>query len=334
MSGAVIGLDIGGANIKAVHSRDVALTESFELWKSPHLLEEQLSGILKRLPSASTLAVTMTGELCDCFPSRAAGVMSILDAVEAIADGARVLVWSVEGRFLSKKEAREAPRQVAACNWLALAHWACDWTGLHRLLVIDLGSTTMDIVPCWNGRPMPRALTDPERLTVGELVYTGATRTPVCALLSEGIASEFFATMLDVGLILGDIAEAPSDFSTADGRAATKEAAHNRLSHLLCGDGETVLAGQVQKLAQAARRAQLDKIRGAIETALGRMPQGPEVLVYSGSGEFLIEQSVAAHPQLSHMARISLSSKLGPDISTAACAKAVMHLARKIASNA
>src|SRR5262249_34167676 len=157
---------------------------------------------------------------------------------------------------------------------------------------------------------------------------SGATRTPVCALLSEGIACEFFATVLDVGLVLGDMAEDPSDVATADGRPATKEAAHNRLAHLLCGDGDTVSAGQVQNLAHAARRAQLDKFRGAIEAVVGRMPQAPEAVVYSGSGEFLIEQSVAALPQLACLPRISLSAKLGPDISTAACANAVMSLAR------
>jgi probable H4MPT-linked C1 transfer pathway protein len=334
MSGDVIGLDIGGANIKAVHSVGVALTESFELWKSPNRLQERLSKVLKRFPPVSTVAVTMTGELCDCFPSRSAGVVSILEATEAIADRARVLVWSIEGCFLSPKKAREMPMQVAACNWLALAQWACNWTGLDRILVVDLGSTTMDIVPCWNGRPMPRARTDPQRLDAGELVYTGATRTPVCGLLFEGIACEFFATMLDVGLVLGDIAEDPSDFSTADGRAATKAAAHNRLAHLLCGDGEAVSAGQVHKLAQAARRAQLDKIRGAIEAAMGRVAQAPEAILYSGSGEFLIEQSVAQLPQTAGISRISLSSKLGPDISTAACANAVMNLARRMASNA
>jgi probable H4MPT-linked C1 transfer pathway protein len=329
MPGDVIGLDIGGANIKAVHSSGAACTESFALWKSPKLLEERLSRVVSRLPSASALAVTMTGELCDCYPSRAAGVISILDAAEAIADGAQVLVWSIENHFLSKEKAHEAPMQVAACNWLALAQWACDWTGLDRLLVVDMGSTTMDIVPCWNARPMPRARTDPQRLAAGELVYTGATRTPVCALLSEGIASEFFATVLDVGLVLGDIAADASDFATADGRSATKEAAHNRLAHLLCGDGDTISADRVDKLAQTARRAQLEKVGSAIEAAIGRMVQAPEALFCSGSGEFLIEQSIAERPQVARIPRILLSSKLGPDISAAACANAVMNLAQR-----
>jgi probable H4MPT-linked C1 transfer pathway protein len=334
MSGDVIGLDIGGANIKAVHSSGVALTERFELWKSPALLEDQLSRVLTRLPPASMLALTMTGELCDCYPSRAAGVISILDAAETIADGSPVIVWSIEGCFMSMKKARETPMQVAACNWLALAQWACEWTELDRLLVIDLGSTTMDVVPCWNGRPRPCARRDPERLAAGELLYTGATRTPVCALLSEGIACEFFATTLDVGLVLGDIAEDASDFSTADGRAATKEAAHNRLAHLLCGDGDTVSADAVQELAQAARQAQLGKIANAIKAAVSRMGQAPQALFCSGSGECLIEQSIAGRPQLARIRRISLSSKLGPEISAAACANAVIELARGIKSNA
>jgi (4-(4-[2-(gamma-L-glutamylamino)ethyl]phenoxymethyl)furan-2-yl)methanamine synthase len=334
MAGDVIGLDIGGANIKAAHSSGVALTESFEFWKSPNLLEERLSNILKRLPRASTLALTMTGELCDCFPSRAAGVISILEVAQVISNGAHVLVWSIEGRFLSPQKAVKRPLQVAAANWLALAHWACEWTALDRLLVIDLGSTTMDIVPCWNGRPMPRARTDQERLASGELVYTGATRTPVCALFTEGIASEFFATMLDVGLVLGDIAEDPSDLGTADGRPATKKAAHNRMAHLLCGDGDTISAGQVRTLAEAARQAQTSKIQNAIEAAIDHVPQSPEGLLCAGSGEFLIEKALRERRHLARIPRISLSRRLGRDISSAACAHAVMNLARRIESNA
>ena len=46
-------------------------------------------------------------------------------------------------------------------------------------LLIDMGSTTTDIVPIVGGGPMPRGLTDGERLATGELVYTGLTRTDV-----------------------------------------------------------------------------------------------------------------------------------------------------------
>ena len=85
---------------------------------------------------------------------------------------------------------------------------------------------------------MPLGRTDPERLQSGALVYTGARRTPVCAVLGGTahpplrVAAEWFATMLDVYLLLGDIRENELDTNTADGRPATRAAAAARIS---CG---------------------------------------------------------------------------------------------------
>ena len=71
---------------------------------------------------------------------------------------------------------------------------------LGPVMLLDIGTTTTDIVPILNGRPDPRGHTDFDRLHVGELVYTGWRRTPVCALL-HGLAAEVFATTHDCCLI-------------------------------------------------------------------------------------------------------------------------------------
>ena len=44
----VLGLDIGGANLKAAHSRGLARTEPFPLWKRP----EGLTGALRKLAAS------------------------------------------------------------------------------------------------------------------------------------------------------------------------------------------------------------------------------------------------------------------------------------------
>jgi uncharacterized hydantoinase/oxoprolinase family protein len=80
--------------------------------------------------------------------------------------------------------------------------------------MIDIGSTTTDIIPLDKGRVAVRGRTDTERLRTGELVYAGIRRTPLCALATElplgqgppiGLAAELFATSLDVFLTLGDL---------------------------------------------------------------------------------------------------------------------------------
>ena len=74
-----LGLDIGGANLKAADGRGWARSVPFALWRDPQGLAEALATLVESAPTAERLAVTMTGELCDCFRSKAEGVRHILD---------------------------------------------------------------------------------------------------------------------------------------------------------------------------------------------------------------------------------------------------------------
>src|SRR5207248_174454 len=123
-----------------------------------------------------------------------------------------------------------APLQVAAANWLALAHFVARLFPHETVLLIDTGSTTTDIVFLNHGVPEPRGLSDPERLASGELVYTGVRRTPICAVLGMAVAAEFFATMQDAYIYLGLTPANPADCDTADGRPATRANARARLA--------------------------------------------------------------------------------------------------------
>src|SRR4051794_8277631 len=104
-----LGLDVGGANLKAAHSTGPARCLPFALWRQPAGLGEALTGLLQLLPPADRLAVTMTGELCDCFRTKREGVLAILDAVELVANGRPVAVWLTAGRAVSLTEARSNP---------------------------------------------------------------------------------------------------------------------------------------------------------------------------------------------------------------------------------
>ena len=82
-----LGLDIGGANLKAAQAGGPAWSIPFELWKRPADLAGALRELLATLPAYQRLAVTMTGELCDCFESKRQGVQFILGAVAGLAAG-------------------------------------------------------------------------------------------------------------------------------------------------------------------------------------------------------------------------------------------------------
>src|SRR5690606_37351206 len=267
----VIGIDIGGANLKVSDGERHSLSRVFALWKHPEQLGQQLRTLLQELPAAQHLAVTMTGELADCFATKAEGVEQILASVTSVVD-LPVHVWQTSGEFVPPEVATEVPRLTAAANWHALATWAGRMRPHGTGLLIDMGSTTTDIIPLVEGLPHTTGGTDLERLAGGELVYTGFRRTPVCAvarsvLLEERaipLAAEFFATMQDVNLICGCAEEAPANCDTADGRPATVECAHTRLARMLCCDRSELSDQQIEAVARQIHAAQLETLESAL----------------------------------------------------------------------
>lgn len=326
----VLGLDIGGANLKAAHTDGTAKTVPFALWKAPQELPSRLNELIKQFSSFDQLAVTMTGELCDCFETKRDGVAAILEGVGEVAANTPVRVWSLEGRFLTLKTASDNPLRVASANWHAQATMFGRLTTNMPALLIDIGSTTTDIIPILEGKPANQAWTDPERLKAHELCYTGVRRTPVCALLQGQHAAEVFATMLDVYLLLGDAPENSNDLDTADHRPANRAYAEDRLARMVCGDRDTVAASQVQALAQEAKWMQAKKIAQCIDEVVWQLSEPPELLVFSGSGAFL-ENVVLAACTLAHRKVFALEQKVGKDLSNAACAYAVAVLALELA---
>jgi probable H4MPT-linked C1 transfer pathway protein len=327
MARTALGLDVGGANLKAVHSTGAARSEPFALWKQPASLPAALRGLIASLPAADVLAVTMTGELCDCFEGKRQGVHAILDAVEAAAGGLPVLVYRTDGRFVTPAEARTTPLLVAAANWLALATFAGRYAPQGPALLIDVGSTTTDIVPLLDGRPVPQGHTDPERLACGELVYTGIRRTPICALLGGDIAAEVFATTLDAYLVLGWVPEDPHDRNTADGRPATRAAAHARLARMLCADLETSTEADRRWLAERVNNRQMHLLTTALTEVAPRLPGPPGRVVLAGEGEVLGYLAVREQEKFPPCPMVPLGKNLGPEVSRAACACALAVLA-------
>lgn len=324
---SVLGLDIGGANLKAAHPDGFALQRPFALWKTPQRLPDELRDLIAQCPKADRLAVTMTGELCDCFETKREGVSAILDAVVSAAADKPIRVWTTDATFVDPKTARQEWLKVAAANWLATAAFAGRFVPTGGALLVDCGSTTIDLIPLWEGRPNPFGLIDSDRLRTRELVYTGARRTPVCALLgAEGMA-ELFATTLDVYLVLGKINEDANDRDTADGRPATRSFAHARLARMLGGDFEVTPHAETRHLAELIAARQADLIRHACRDVASRLPDRPTQIVTAGSGEFLAEAIIDPVHGWHDVTMQSLSHKLGPEVSRAAAAYAVAVLA-------
>ncbi len=333
--GAWLALDIGGANLKAADGSRFAVSRPFALWRRRQELTAALVDLLADCPAADQLAITMTGELADCFVTKAEGVTAILDAVEAAAGGRLVRVYLTDGSWASPAEATAQPLLAAASNWHALARFAGRFVRGGAGLLIDIGSTTCDIIPLHNGRPVAQGRTDPERLISGELVYTGVQRSPVCAVIDRvgwlsqktacPLAQEVFATTWDVYLLLGDLPEEPASTHTADGRPATKDHAHERIARSICADRSMVSREDAVQMAQCIADAQRKRIAEALQGVLSRLAERPTGVVVSGIGEFLARR-LLQHVRIETQV-VSMGQELGSEISRAATAHALAVLA-------
>jgi hypothetical protein len=324
--GCILGWDIGGANIKAATPDGRTWHEPFALWKEPTRLPVVLREIQYRFPDADRFHVTMTGELCDCFETKRIGVNAILDAVEFEADGRPVRVWGTDGQFHDVDFSRANPLKVAAANWHALATFAGQYAPTRDALLIDIGSTTTDVIALSNGFPATLGLSDFDRLTHRELVYTGTKRTPLCALAGDRAAAEFFATIHDVNVILGLLPEEPTNTETADQRPMTVDFAFARVARMLGGDRESHDDDRLIAFAVELHREQVRRVTQAIRAVRDRLSD-LQTIVLSGEGEFLAHRALRdAIPDFPEGQIVSLTTKLGNRLSQSAPAYAVAKI--------
>ena len=339
MPPVVLGLDIGGANLKAATADKRAVSVPFALWKQPEKLPAALADLVAQFPNVEEFAVTMTGELCDCYETKREGVNAILTAVQNVSRSYLIRVWSTDGRFVSVEQARQDYQKVAAANWHGLATFAAGYRPTGPGLLFDIGSTTTDIIPLLDGVPVPEGRTDAARLESLELLYVGASRTPLCAILGLQSASELFATTLDVYLVLKKHNENPEDFNTADGRPATRSHAHARLSRMLCGDPDLVSEGVTEELAVQVHTKILEHLRYNVRAVASRAKahwirkrnrkRSRKIrVIASGSGEFIARELLESNGvEGLDPDPIFLSDRLGPAVAACAPAYALAVLA-------
>ncbi len=331
MSGT-IGLDIGGANIKAAHSGGGCVSEPFAVWQHPGDLPDMLMAVMEKLPACERIAVTMTAELCDCFETKADGVKAVLQAAMAVSDGREVLVWLTDGRFADVKTAGAEPLKASASNWHAQATLLGQQMPDRNLVLIDMGSTTTDIIPIEQGKVVASGLTDMARLGTRELVYVGAKRTTLCALgpnvwfdnHSWSVMAEHFATM-DDALIVLDMAQPSDETDTADGRPRTKPYAMARLARMIGADMTMIDEAQARSLAESFVDLAIQMIANGVIRSLVPLDGKVDSFVISGSGSDLAE--LAARRARPDVSTTRLTETIGDEAAAASCAYAVATLA-------
>ncbi len=332
----VLALDVGGANIKAADGSGWTHAEPFAMWHDAPHLADVLTRILRDVGPRRVVA-TMTGEIADCFADRREGVVHIVRALAAAAEACGcgpAGIYRVDGRIVATDDAVADPLAVAASNWHAVARLAASFVPRARALLVDIGSTTTDIVPLVDGRPVPLAADDAGRMETGELVYTGVERTPVPAIvrgvphrgIRRPVASERFAESRDAWLVLGGLDESPASRETADGGPFTLEGARIRLARTMLMEPSLVTTAAAEEAAVWIAEAQARQVARALHRVVRQCGGRPDAVVYSGHGERLARM---AFDRLGwSVTAVSLPAVVGAAVSRSAPAHALALIAR------
>ena len=314
---AVIGWDIGGAHVKACllqHGEVVDVVQwACPLWLGMDQLATVLDAAAARWPGlgAAQHAVTMTGEMVDLFANREDGVQRIAQAlVQSLArpwaatesaPPGPVLFYAGDAGWCSAADVGTHWEAIASANWLATARHAAQH--FAQGVLVDIGSTTTDIIAFQGGRVLTRSRTDAQRLACGELVYHGVVRTPLCAVARQvdwrgtphNVMNEFFATAADVYRATGELNPAHDLYPSADNGAKHLPATHQRLARMVGLDERDGTPDDWLAFASSWRAAQVAVLGGELRRVIAAHGLGPQAVVVSaGCGDFLA-RDVLAH---------------------------------------
>jgi probable H4MPT-linked C1 transfer pathway protein len=310
----LIGWDVGGAHLKACLLQDGQVLDVAQwacpLWQGLQHLHTALAQARERWPQALSApqAVTMTGEMTDLFADREDGVQRITDTLQTALPGpVRVYAGPATSgpgsQWAAPHEAGPRWAEIASANWLATAQHAAAVAG--RGVLVDIGSTTTDLIAFADGRVPTRSRSDRDRLASGELAYHGAVRTPLCALARRiplqgqalNVMNEFFASTADVYRLTGELDPAHDLYPAADNAAKTLPATRQRLARMVGCDVRDASDADWLAFARAWRQAQLGEMAASLRRVLAAAPAAaadtPFTVVSAGCGDFLVPELMA-----------------------------------------
>lgn len=304
-----VGWDIGGAHLKMACVGDDGTVLKVEqhatpLWQGLASLQITLNDVKARLVDDKlTHAVTTTGELADLFQHRKQGVDVLLKEFCKVFESGQVRVYAGPAGLIPVSEANRQYQQVASANWHATAEYIASQQS--EGVLIDIGSSTTDIVPFKAGRLSNRGYTDQERMRHDELLYTGTVRTPLMAIVSrvpfagewQSIAAEQFATIADVYRITGELDESVDLMPTADGAGKQILDSIRRIARMLGSDvQDTGWNDEYHALAHYIAEQHIHKIDLALQRVISAscFSFKPH-LVGAGAGRFLVAKLAQRH---------------------------------------
>ncbi|MHA1343644.1 MAG: hydantoinase/oxoprolinase family protein [Promethearchaeota archaeon] len=321
-SSIILGLDIGGANTKGalIKFKNSKIIESFSYIEYFPFWEQTLRDITKvferinlnllehnnyLLKNIDKIAITITAELSDAFQTKREGISTILEALKEIYDKEKMFFISNSSEFIDFKKANEDKLSIAAANWVSSALFLGQFA--NQCIMIDAGSTTIDIIPILNALPVSKGFNDITRMINHELLYTGGLRATIPSIThyvpyngkKVRISFEKFALISDVHRILDNITENQYINDTADNRSKSLEDCYARLARIICMDRESISKEDLDEIALYIYNKQIKIVSKEINLfyndLIFRFPefkQSPLFVITGLAAEFLIRKSL------------------------------------------
>jgi probable H4MPT-linked C1 transfer pathway protein len=301
---AILGWDLGGAHTKAALIDNAGRVENVAqvacpLWQGLNHLDAGIDTVMQKIDQISGLkhAVTMTGELVDLFPDRDTGVKALIDTMGRHFANESLKIYAGPAGFLNPGNARERSLEVASANWLATAFWVA--RRLPEGLLVDVGSTTTDLIPFADRQVLACDHGDHQRLVSQALIYTGVARTPVMAITDKVpfagewvyLMAEHFATTADIHRLNGDLPDNADLLPSADNGEKSASGSARRLARMLGMDADATDLDGWRGVSRYIAEQQLRQLVDACERILSRPGVSRSApLVGAGVGRFLVER--------------------------------------------
>jgi probable H4MPT-linked C1 transfer pathway protein len=299
-SESTIGWDLGGAHLKAARldsqGRVMQVVQlPCPLWQGLTFLKAGIDSALQQLSSPRARhALTMTGELADLFEDRREGVRSLLDTFSTSISAEQISIYAGEAGFVTVDQHDAFCEQIASANWRATAEFLA--SRLPEALLVDVGSTTTDIVPIKQS-VLACGHDDRERLVHEELLYTGVVRSSLMSVVDRipfngewvPVMAEHFATTADVYRLTDELPEDADQMPSADGKGKSPLESARRLARMLGCDVHLAPFAAWRRCAGYVAEVQLTRIFNACQRVLSRGILNDDApLIGAGVGRFLV----------------------------------------------
>lgn len=240
---------------------------------NPLILRDSVKQTIKKSIEYD-IVITITAELSDAFNTKQEGIITICNNLESVFSKKNLKFINVNSEFVDIEEAKSNYLSVSASNWIATSLVLGEREKLGLLL--DMGSTTLDLIPIKDGKPVTLGKNDVDRLLNSELFYTGILRPPVSTVVKTvpfrnskcPISFEKFALMADVYLILGKITPEQYFCDTADNRGKSLDECYARLSRIVCGDPLIITKDELDIIAEHIYNTQKKIVKEAIRQVI------------------------------------------------------------------